>query len=155
MRGLTLQQPWASLMALGAKRIETRSWKCSHTGPVAIHSSANFPTKLRQIMFREPFRSVMASQPLNRLPLGKIVAVGRLVKVVPVDEIDFGIKDQEMAFGDYGEGRFAWVFRDIVALPEPIPFKGMLNLWIVPAKPLAALQAQLTAKQIKTLWGEQ
>jgi hypothetical protein len=38
MKALTLYQPWATLMALGAKMIETRPKKWKHTGPVAIHA---------------------------------------------------------------------------------------------------------------------
>ncbi len=38
MKALTLTQPWASLMALGVKRIETRSWYTSYRGEVVIHS---------------------------------------------------------------------------------------------------------------------
>lgn len=36
---LTLSQPYASLVALGAKRIETRSWRTSYRGPLAIHAA--------------------------------------------------------------------------------------------------------------------
>ncbi len=39
MRGLTLTQPWASLVALGAKTLETRSWKTNYRGLLAIHAA--------------------------------------------------------------------------------------------------------------------
>jgi hypothetical protein len=35
---LTLHQPWASLIALGVKTIETRSWSTKYRGPLAIHA---------------------------------------------------------------------------------------------------------------------
>ena len=38
MRGLTLHQPWASLVAEGRKEYETRSWSTLFTGLVAIHA---------------------------------------------------------------------------------------------------------------------
>lgn len=38
MKALTIQQPWAMLIALGAKKIETRSWKTNYRGPLAIHA---------------------------------------------------------------------------------------------------------------------
>lgn len=34
MKAVTLWQPWASLVAAGVKRIETRSWKTSYRGPL-------------------------------------------------------------------------------------------------------------------------
>lgn len=32
MRGLSLTQPWATLVAIGAKKIETRSWTTTYRG---------------------------------------------------------------------------------------------------------------------------
>lgn len=43
MKAITLWQPWASFIAIGAKRIETRSWSTSYRGPLAIHASARSP----------------------------------------------------------------------------------------------------------------
>lgn len=40
MKVLTLHQPWASLIALGVKTIETRSWSTQYRGPLAIHAAA-------------------------------------------------------------------------------------------------------------------
>lgn len=40
MKALTLWQPWASLIALGVKSIETRAWSTSYRGPLAIHAAA-------------------------------------------------------------------------------------------------------------------
>jgi hypothetical protein len=36
---------------------------------------------------------------------------------------------QELAFGDYTPGRYAWLLSDVQALPTPIPVKGQLGLW--------------------------
>ena len=43
MKALTLTQPWASLVAIGAKRIETRSWSTPYRGLLAIHAAKGFP----------------------------------------------------------------------------------------------------------------
>lgn len=40
MKALTLWQPWASLVALGVKTIETRSWSTGYRGPLAIHAAS-------------------------------------------------------------------------------------------------------------------
>lgn len=40
MKILTLTQPWATLVAIGAKHIETRSWGTAYRGPLAIHAGA-------------------------------------------------------------------------------------------------------------------
>ena len=43
MKALTLWQPWASLIAVGAKTIETRSWSTKYRGPLAIHAAKRRP----------------------------------------------------------------------------------------------------------------
>jgi hypothetical protein len=43
MKALTLTQPWATLVAIGAKTIETRSWPTSYRGPLAIHAAKGYP----------------------------------------------------------------------------------------------------------------
>lgn len=45
MRALTIRQPWASLVALGVKTIETRSWSTRYRGPLAIHAGAAQPQR--------------------------------------------------------------------------------------------------------------
>lgn len=42
MKALTLTEPYASLIARGVKRIETRDWSTRYRGPVAIHAAAGF-----------------------------------------------------------------------------------------------------------------
>lgn len=38
MRVITLQEPWASLIAANIKKIETRSWPCYEYGDLYIHA---------------------------------------------------------------------------------------------------------------------
>lgn len=49
MKALSLTQPWASLVAVGAKRIETRSWRTSYRGPLAIHAAKLRSRTLRMV----------------------------------------------------------------------------------------------------------
>lgn len=39
MKALTIWQPWASLLACGAKKYETRSWATKYKGQIAIHAA--------------------------------------------------------------------------------------------------------------------
>lgn len=43
VRALTLWQPWASLVAVGAKTIETRGWSTDYRGPLLIHAAKRKP----------------------------------------------------------------------------------------------------------------
>lgn len=39
IKALSLWQPWASLIAIGAKKIETRGWSTKYRGPLVICSA--------------------------------------------------------------------------------------------------------------------
>lgn len=48
MKAITIWQPWASLIACGAKKYETRGWPTKYRGPIAIHAAAKDPRTLPQ-----------------------------------------------------------------------------------------------------------
>lgn len=131
LRAISLTQPWATLVAIGAKRIETRSWRTPYRGQLAIHAAKTFPTDARSRCHQEPIKAtLMASgiESLADLPLGAVVAVGHLVDCVPTESLT-SISRVERAFGDYTPGRFGWLFEGVEPLPEPIPARGALGLW--------------------------
>lgn len=64
MKAITLYQPWATLVALGKKKIETRSWKTDYRGPLAIHVAKKFTGEQRYLCcggssLYEPFTSAL------------------------------------------------------------------------------------------------
>lgn len=168
MRGLSLTQPWASLVAVGAKRYETRSWGTSYRGPILIHAAKGFPTSCRSQCELGPFLEALKNRPesgarfavsnpehwyhvastryVGGLPLGAVVAIARLVNVQPTeryeDDEEFE-KTDEYAFGDYSAGRFAWCLADVRMLHAPVPWKGALGLWAVPEELRRRVDEQL------------
>lgn len=131
MRALTLTQPWATLVAIGAKRIETRSWSTGYRGPVAIHAAKGFPAWARQTCAEEPFASALRAAGItgpSQLPLGAVVATAVIEDVLHTEAVTW-VQEDERAFGDYEDGRFAWFLRDVVRLPKPVPARGALGLW--------------------------
>lgn len=149
MKCLSLWQPWATLKAYDAKINETRSWPTKHRGPVAIHASSRWTRALRAIMRSRTFAQVFDGLGLSEidLPLGKIIAVGELVDCIQVTpEYAASLSQQELDFGDYTPGRFAWVFGNVRILGEPIPFRAFQGLFSIkdPAV-LAAISSQLEA----------
>lgn len=140
---LSLTQPWASAMALGLKRIETRSWSTSLRGPVAIHASKGFPVAAKEFALCEAFPYFEHGP--DWFPRGAIVAVGILVDVSPAERVRGHLVDREIFFGDYSDGRFAWHFENIRALPVPVPATGRLGIWTMPADVRAAVGDQLHA----------
>lgn len=57
MKAITILQPWASLIACGAKQYETRSWKTNYRGKIAIHAGLKNPPKQGDIPF-EVFNAI-------------------------------------------------------------------------------------------------
>ena len=151
MKAITLTQPWASLVSIGAKRIETRSFVTHFRGPLAIHAAQGFPRLAQKLCADEPFHSALCSarRPVWMLPRGAIVATCNLVACRPVKYftlnglvsfeefapdlktriVTVDMNDQERAFGDYSEGRWAWILEDVREICPPAQAKGALGLW--------------------------
>ncbi len=149
MKAITLHQPWATLVALGEKKIETRSWSTSYRGPLAIHASKNAKyikgkeSLLLDITFLNALWGAVDRWKTGMFPLGYVVATCNLVHVREMDEAivfsacrSFGYKGKEWsldrkerAFGFYSVGRFMWLLDDIQIFREPVHVKGALGLW--------------------------
>jgi activating signal cointegrator 1 len=131
MKALSLLQPWASLVIIGAKRLETRSWSTKYRGDLLIHASTGRAGAL--LTFGLPFSKYIRD--FNQLPFGAIIGQVNLTDVVSVEQLplsDAAINHltlEERAFGDYTKGRFAWVLEEPIQFSKPIPLKGTLGLW--------------------------
>jgi len=143
MKCLSLWQPWATLIAIGAKSIETRSWYTRHRGPLLIHASKRQDKDSLELCLEEPFRSALAAGGLTKigdLPFGQIVAVGDLVGCYHCHECGMGygpppqcsIPESERPFGNFTPGRFGWVLRNVRRFPTPISYTGHQGLFNVP-----------------------
>lgn len=100
MQAISLWQPWASLVAVGAKWIETRSWPTPYRGRLAIHATAN-EKPIRDVWDAQAMLDPAAIHILNTLdqafgwddftykatagslPRGCVVATANLVGCVP------------------------------------------------------------------------
>lgn len=133
MRALSLLQPWASLVEVGAKKIETRSWKTSYRGTLLIHASMS--RKRLGVLTMYPWlgKPLVAAgyRAEDSVPFGAVVAVCDLVDCVPITKNlwPLDLSPQEEEYGDYSAGRFAWKLANVRRLKKPIPYKGALGLW--------------------------
>lgn len=128
MKVLSVKEPFASLISLGIKGIETRSWKTNYRGEIYIHAS------LTKNIIKDKIRE---KKLLELLPndyefkQSKIICKGYLKDCIYMDE-DFleKIKKDETEYlcGHYELGRYAWVISE-VKLIEEIPAKGKLGIW--------------------------
>lgn len=131
---LTLTQPWASLLAAGIKKNETRGWSTTYRGLLAIHASARYPVEAHSLELEEPFDSALQQLRVSRLeglPLGAVLGFGVItsIKRIQLDSDLTALAPEELAFGDYTTGRYAWRIAHNHRLPVPLPAKGKQGLW--------------------------
>lgn len=201
MKALTLHQPWATLIALGVKTVETRSWKAPDSligDRFAIHAGQRQPNfglmydlaPLTGASFAGVTGWILKDGTHVPMPLGAVVATANLVDCLPMthglDEHDgdqiviagggeltlaclgskfvsdgseffddagvthisgrwqtatpedgyglFDISDQ-LPYGDFAPGRWAWMLDGIEPLPEPVLATGRQRLWNWEATP--------------------
>ncbi len=167
VRALTLTDPWAELVAIGAKRLETRSWPPpdDYRGPLAIHVSKRFPAEAEALCFEEPFRSTLEAAGFRwteprrgnarntwQFPLGSVVAVAWLEDVrrlPPTLSRGQVPPEPERSFGNFAPGRFVWSLPTVYRLPQPIEARGNYGLWDwqPPAHFWDGVQARLDAER--------
>lgn len=124
---ISLWNPWAALVACGAKRNETRHWTPRHRGLLAIHAAQRWTRELRELVRTSPFAEALEGQ---QLQFGGFVALAELVAIVPVEQVRDELDVRERAFGNYADGRFVWQLDNV----HPIPFtpaRGQQGLWSV------------------------
>ena len=146
MKALTILQPWATLIAVGAKKVETRSWATNYRGPLAIHAGKDMNTP--HCVWRNPFKKELEKAGMftpypdgvwgfSLRHNGKIIAVAELIeclKVVSLETDGAVLEDgrkvtgNEFVFGDFSVGRYAWLLRNIQQI-EPIEARGRQRLW--------------------------
>lgn len=157
MRAISLWQPFATAIACGSKRIETRHWSTDYRGPLAIHAAKRVH-KLELQHIGACWNWCGALAPTGKqmgdgkalwdlLPFGAIVATCVLVECRPTDlftqaELDTPRRAEgattdalnwtERQMGNFELGRYGWVLENVRPTRWPIPFKGAQGFFNVP-----------------------
>jgi hypothetical protein len=125
MRALSVQQPWAALIASGEKSIEVRTWNTSYRGPLLICAGGKWHKLGVELHGEKGERGVAACavelvdvRPMTR----KDLAAAGLPKGWPLD------------------GLFAWELANARAV-EPMPIRGQLGLFTPPRAVVVRLAA--------------
>lgn len=153
MEALTLWQPWATLMAIGAKKIETRGWPMPqkiHGAWIALHAAsvATTPAGELRAAFDVPeiARALAPYYTIRDLPAGMIVAVAYAARSIPTDTLRPRVGPDELAMGHYAPGRHGWMFDRIIRLREPVLAKGAQGIWTLNLHVETQVHAQLAAQ---------
>lgn len=143
LQSISLWQPWASLIAIGVKTIETRHWQPPHAligQRIAIHAAKKWDAGLASLTWITPFREDLTAAGLydfptrhHRLPLGAVVATAVIAECHSTNRHAFlgTLSERERAYGNYGPNRYGWVLTDVQALVAPIPWRGAQGFFAV------------------------
>lgn len=158
MKALSLWQPWASVVVVGSKRMETRPWATKYRGPLLIHAASR-PIRDPEYFegdwgWREALIPCVDAWTgdvfprLKSLPYGAIIGQVTLVDCIPTENINDELIDTERTYsdgvqpgdprvfyermlGNFRPGRFAWIFENPLAAKPILKCKGRQRLFNV------------------------
>ena len=167
---LTMTEPWASLVVDGQKQWETRHWATRYRGLLLIQAAKGFPSDARGLCYEEPFKSALLARkdldtfrretlfydPVEFLSrtLGTIIGAVDLIAIARTEHVRKGLEavaleraKNELAFGNYEKGRWAFRLEKPRRFSEPVPVRGQLMIWgIRSAETAAAVTRELGEK---------
>jgi len=138
MKALTLWEPWASLVAVEEKKVETRIWATKYRGPLAIHAAKKSPPEWLGASrngdyFQERLALIEKKYGWEngwwKQTAGNVLCIVNLVAVECTELVRVDLGEQEILFGNYDHGRYALFFEMIERFETPIPAKGNRLLW--------------------------
>ena len=143
MKAISLWEPWASAMASGLKRNETRGWPTNYRGELVIQSSKRRPS-LEEVGDPETYYEAM------RMPYGYALCVVELYACVSTEEFTIdgrtgkhSLSRAEEELGNYTPGRFAWVTANCRPLKGLVPLRGRQGLWTLTEEEERMVREQL------------
>ena len=133
MKAITLHQPWASLIAEGRKKFETRSWPPPEKligERIAIHAGKQVHWELVYKWFGEGTKD---------LPAGAVICTAVIIRAFQIaNKKIVNIKGPPVSprtrpplddYGDYSPGRWVWQLGKVAALAEPVRARGQQKFW--------------------------
>lgn len=137
MKAISIRQPFASLIMLGYKSIETRSRTTSHRGQLAIHASKHLAADGPQSRAGWALLARHGLTP-ETAPRQLVLGTVHLTDSRPAEDLTALITPvlspkpgalPELALGHYGPGRHGWILRDPKTLQRPAPARGWVSFW--------------------------
>lgn len=138
---LSIRRPWTTLIMLGIKTIENRTWYTNRRGPILIHGAKSWaPAAIDETTRILGFGGDELTDP-NEHPTG-LLGVATLVRICDLTTCDCG----PWAI----PGQQHWHLADARRFDEPIPCPGRQQLWTPPEALWPAIRA---ARETAWMWG--
>jgi hypothetical protein len=136
MKALTVCQPFASLFAMGLKRVENRRWATDCRGPILIHAGKS-PAWMDSWHADGGRPDIVLPDPL---PFGAIVARAHLIDCCTIGRIEDLSYAHPLAWlkrHPHAVGPWCWILGQVQRLADPIPYRGAQGIFDVPDRVLA------------------
>jgi activating signal cointegrator 1 len=160
---LSITQPWATLLVLGVKRVETRSWPTTYRGPLAIQAAKGWDASARALADKllAGWKSLTPGAVVGNMPRGAVVGVVDLTdcRIMTLSEKpranEFSLtvaselwsedaqRRGEGELGGYEEGRYDWTVKNPRELLRPVACAGKLGIFELPPEIACAVEAEL------------
>ena len=146
IRALSVRQPFAWAIAIGAKPVENRTYGTRYRGLLAIHASKAIdraalddPLILKAIDENEFAVGEAESS------LGAVVAVAEMYGIHHANDCMLPVGRGASGCSPWARrGQWHWRLRNVRPLPEPVPCRGRTGgVWWLPADVEQAVMRQL------------
>lgn len=128
MKAITITQPYCTLIAVGMKHFETRSWSTNYRGQIALHAGKEMPDKTCFNKLQTDF-SKLGYGGMMQLPRGEVLAIAELVDCFEMTTENIAAQTfQERVVGGWKPGRFAWKLANVRRI-NPVYGSGAQRLW--------------------------
>jgi hypothetical protein len=124
MKAISIRQPWLTLIATGAKTIETRTWKTSYRGDILLCASKSADKKHVEAI-RLVYVDNEGYAPVFLNMRGMAVCIAELYDIQPMT-----LEHEEEACCDIYECAYSWFLRNIRPV-KPFIVDGKLSLFDV------------------------
>lgn len=138
MKAISLWEPWATLIRMGVKPHETRSWYTNYRGELLICAAKGgiSKSKLKDYLyifklFFEKYHIGIKPPTIDDLHFGHAVAVVTLTEIKQTNFLY--VAENVKPTGNYESGRYAWILEDIRPI-DPFPVKGKQGFFNVDFK---------------------
>ncbi len=146
MKGITVQQPWATLLVGGATQYLVRDWRTFHRGPLVIAAGNRFPRAGVELCCDPDMRAILRRYGYDyamELPTRAAVGTVTLADCLLITRDTRALLDPDdpaVAFGWVQVGCWVWVCKNPRTFARPVPMTGRLGIYSVPTSLIASAE---------------
>lgn len=128
MKALTICEPFATLIARGAKRVENRTWSTSYRGPLYIHAG-----KSKDWLNLDPTGKFDSEYkiPLSQMSFGAVIAIAKMTDCVHIERIGqehIRKKYPWLENHEHAEGPWCFILESVNCI-GPWPWRGAQGMF--------------------------